>query len=166
MSLRNQLRQLVAEQTNLQNIPETRKHLIYKNTQTGAIFEHFGLFFEPQPPLVYIGKEKGQRTQQEDTRLQTLPSLIFKLKKEITSVALEDTRIIDWADLAMSVWQRLIPCQREQISQQAAMCRNACDMALSGREDNYSWTTTFCDPAGVIGFSHSPSSEAWMYPPD
>jgi len=166
MSLRNQLRQLRVEQKNLQDIPETRKHLIYKNTQTGRRFEHFGLFFEPQPPLIYVGMERGERTQQENQRLQILPSSIFDLEKEITSVAIADTLLIDWADQAKSHWQRLMPCQREQIPAKVAICRSECSVVLGGRQDDYFWTPTFCSPAGVIGLLHNPSSKVWIYPPD
>lgn len=166
MSLRNKLRQLRVEQSNLQNIPDTRKHLIYKNTQTGRIIEHFGLYFEPQPPLEYVGKEEGERTQEENTRLQTLPGLIIELEKDITSVALADTLLIDWGDQAKSQWQRLMPCQRNQIPESYAMCRISCDVALGSRNDDYRWSSTFCDPAGVTGFLHAPASKAWMYPPN
>ncbi len=164
-SLRNQLRQLRLEQTNLQRIPETRKHLIYRNTRTGRTFEHFGTFFEPQAPLEYVGTEQGKRTQTENDRISMLPNLIFQLEKKLSSITLADTQLIDWADQAKSQWQRLMPCTIEEIPQRVAMCRNACGLALTGRKDRYLWTTTFCDPAGVIGFLHDPSSKIWIYPP-
>jgi hypothetical protein len=71
-----------AVQARITEIEALRLH-IYRHTDTGRVFEHGGDYFEPNPPLEYLGESRGLTGRQQallDRLRQQLVTLNFSLQ--------------------------------------------------------------------------------------
>lgn len=149
----------------LQALPASRRLQIYRNTNSGALVEHAGAYFDPQPPLEYIGEVDGTLTASERDQLGDLLQENVEIEAILSSA--NDPELDAWrADARQSWigggrWPAPIACAEDAISSQRQSCLAAC----SNQNEQNAGARSICQPSGVIGRMSYPGATQQLYPP-
>jgi len=149
-----------------------KKIYIYTNTETRAIIQHNGPYFEPKPPLIHTGEMAAPLSEQEHERLTILNERIERLAKEVVELSIEPEELSDWRRKARVFWQgnnnySPVACTPEQIDPKLSECRAFCDaqMPIPADAGGGPAPLDFCKPNGILGLLHQPFSRKWLFPP-
>lgn len=143
---------------------------LYQNENSGNIVEHFGAFFEPNPPLTYVGERPAPPSAAQLSKIKVLSESLEEISQKLLAIrgSAQETA---WQDFARSIWlgkdaaSSPIGCTQEQIAPKLAECRAFC--AQQGER-----TDTFvgphvketCQPISIMGMLYLPLSRQWIYP--
>lgn len=149
-----------------------KKIQIYTNTETGAIIQHNGPFFEPKPPLIHTGEMAAPLSEIELERRTILSERIERLAKEAAALSTEPAELSVWRQKARAFWQGTssyspVACTPDQIDPKLSECRAFCDAQMPIPPDAGGGPSPldFCKPNGILGLLHQPFSRQWLYPP-
>ena len=166
------LKEASTELQQLEDKLANNKIYIYTNTETGAIIQHNGPFFEPKPPLIHTGEMPAPLTEAQLERRTILHDRITELAKEAVELTTEPAEISAWRPKAIEFWSgnenySPVACKPEQIAPELAACRAFCDaqMPISKDAGGGPAPLDFCKPNGVLGLLLQPFSRKWIYPP-
>jgi hypothetical protein len=151
--------------TSLQALPASRRLQIYRNTNSGALVEHAGAYFDPQPPLEYIGETGGTLTATERDQLGDLLQENIEIEALLSSA--NDPELDAWRTDARQSWigggrwPAPIACAEDAIADERQSCLAAC----SNQREQSAGARSICQPSGVIGRMSYPGATQQLYPP-
>ena len=151
--------------TSLQALPATRRLHIYRNTNSRDLVEHAGAYFDPQPPLEYIGEIDGTLSQSEREQLGSLLQQNIEIDALLSSA--NDVELDAWRTDARQSWTgggrwpAPIACAEDAIDRERQSCLSAC----SSQSEQIAGARSICQPSGVIGRMSYPAATQQLYPP-
>jgi hypothetical protein len=151
--------------TSLQAQPASRRLQIYRNRNSGALVDHAGAYFDPQPPLEYVGEVDGSLTATERTQLGELLQENAEIEAILSSA--NDPELDAWRTDARQSWTgggrwpAPIACAQDAISSERQSCLAAC----SNQSEQSAGARSICQPSGVIGRMSYPGATQQLYPP-
>lgn len=156
----------------LQSEIDARRIYIYTNTETGAVIQHAGEFFEPQPPLEFTGDMAAGPSEQQAERKAILIERIDDAAADLNDAIAGTPDIIEWRVQAEETWfgtdSRIGAnvCTDEKAESERLRCRAFCD-AQPEKSETFPGPVPIdiCRPVSVFGMLYQPGSRNWLYPP-
>lgn len=151
---------------------DARRIYIYTNTETGAVIQHAGEFFEPQPPLEFTGDMAAGPSDSQAERKTILTNRIAKARADEQKELAVAPGVFEWRVQAEETWfgtdTRLGAnvCSDERAESERLRCRAFCD-AQPEKSDTFPGPVAIdiCHPVSVFGMLYQPGSRNWLYPP-
>lgn len=152
----------------LSGLPETRPVQIYRNTNSGELVLHAGSFFQPAPPLIFVGSMPGTLSDEEQEKLYQLQrkgdqiDILIELLEQDNS----NEELLQWYRNSRRFWNggdaspNPLPCRREEIGSLRAQCEAECrNMGESAGP------RSICQPSSIIGYLGMQRVRDRLYPP-
>jgi hypothetical protein len=148
---------------------------LYSNTETGAVIQHDGPPFVPQPPLVLVGDMARPPTEAQVERLAILRKRLKDTDAEYRALLDRSASSGAWRAEAMAVWfgdgtparPYLAGCTRAAAETERARCKAFCDAQPTRDQGSPGpHPIDICRPNGVMGLLYQPGSRVWLYPPN
>jgi hypothetical protein len=158
---------LAAVETEISELESTRDRRsvhVYRHAAAGTLIQHSGPYFDPRPPLEYIGEAGGAFSQAELARWNTLQ----REREQLTAlIDIPDaTPIDDWyADARQSWegggrWPQPMACEAPDVPSEYQACIAQCT-----RDGDSAGPQSICQPSSIIGRLNAPGSTHQIYPP-
>jgi hypothetical protein len=114
-----------AADAEIKAIKEQREHYYY-NSNSGETITHAGEYFEPKPPLSYVGDGALKLGKKSKAKLAKLNKNIDRLKQEITKLGSKRTQ---WSELNLSNWNvtKNSYCLDTDPGKMAVACMTTCE---------------------------------------
>lgn len=160
------LQSLPAEILALENLRDERRIHIYRNINSGALVQHADAYFEPQPPLEYVGNMAGRLDDTERDELSRLSGELAFTEALLATIPSREA-YEDWFRPVLASWTGgqghapMMACSSASVPDLSRQCLQTCEEegeATAG-------VKSICQPAGVIGRLSLPSTPAQLLPP-
>lgn len=167
---------LNAARIELQDLEETirnRRIYIYTNSDTGAIIQHDGAYFDPTPPLVFTGEMKASELPAHTAKRDEITRRIDRLDRQLKAEKAASVDMSDWKSWARRFWlgngadrQSRYQCEEPEITAGLASCIAYCKSQLSRSSSEPDYVSNdFCGHDHAFQWLHHPAARLWLYPP-
>jgi hypothetical protein len=164
---------LEAELAAFEETIQSRCIHIYTNSETGAIIQHDGDFFEPQPPLEYTGEMPAPPTSALSAKRQAVEEQLAKAIDRLAEVTDNIGSPFKWHSETRGFWtgqaqvSTFTGCTRDQVPGEVARCKAFCS-SQGERSDTFPGPQVLdiCQPNSMFGFLYQPMSRRYLYPPE
>jgi hypothetical protein len=159
------LAQLESEISELEAARDRRGVHIYRHGVAGTLIQHAGAYFDPRPPLTYVGEAGGAFTQAELGQWNALSREREQLMVLLQSPG--DAALDDWyagareSWLGGPRWPAPMACFANEVAGEYQAC-----LAQCAAEGDSAGPQSICQPSSIIGRLNTPGSTRQIYPPD